>query len=335
MGDVGSDLLESIQRQDPRVVCGPPARLHRTHDQWRHPKGVSDMVPLSDGSGKAGLNGSPWHRPACLQSSTFRCALCISVPERGSQDRLSRGKVLTQTCLKEQKSWHRVPCGLRWHLLSCEMWEHCDAKRAEGGESRPHHSRESSAELGCGLLWPHPESGSPLVFLGARYVHSGCALDSWPQLPLPQVLCSLEAVTAMPGVREALVSWAWEYGSLKRAARAAAVQSWKPTWPIFPPGFECALETEDLLTAPLLYAEHCLEPEQKVFHLSCSRDTMAAVSPDRNLVTLTSGLKSTHLLLKFKLGIIYYNRKTDSSLHIYTTVVLSGDFYCLLPWFRR
>ena len=134
---------------------------------------------------------------------------------------------------------------------------------------------------------------------------------------------------------EDLVSWAWEYGTLKRTARAAAVQSWKPTWPIFPPGFECALETEDLLTAPLLYAEHCLEPEQKVFHLSCGRDTMAAVSPDRSLVTLTSVLKSTHLLLKFKLGIIYYHRKTDSSFHIYTTIVLSGDFYCLLPWFRR
>lgn len=59
MGDVGSDLFESLQCQDHRVVCGPPARLHRTHEQRCHPKGVSDTVPLSDGSGEAGLNGSP------------------------------------------------------------------------------------------------------------------------------------------------------------------------------------------------------------------------------------------------------------------------------------
>lgn len=134
---------------------------------------------------------------------------------------------------------------------------------------------------------------------------------------------------------EDLVSRAWEYGTSKRTAHAAAVQSWKPTGPIFPPGFECALETEDLLTALLFYTEDYLEPLGKVFHLSYSRDTMAAVSPDMSLVTLTSVLKSTHLLLKFKLGIIYYNRKTDSSFHIYTTIVLLGDFHCLLPWFRQ
>lgn len=31
--------------------------------------------------------------------------------------------------------------------------------------SHAHTTQESSAELGCGLLWPHSESGSPLVFV--------------------------------------------------------------------------------------------------------------------------------------------------------------------------
>ena len=84
----------------------------------------------------------------------------------------------------------------------------------------------------------------------------------------------------------------------------------------------------------MFYTEHDLEPVGKVFYLSYNWDTMAGVTPDTSLVALTSVMKSTHLLLKFKLGIIYYNRKTDSSFHIYTTIVLSGDFYCLLPWFR-